>query len=104
MYAVVEIAGQQFKVQNGQEIFVHRLEGEEGASLSFDKVLLVENEGNVSVGAPVVNGAEISATILSHLRGDKVLVFKKKRRKGYQKCNGHRQYLTKVKIEEIKVK
>ncbi|MDP4290947.1 MAG: 50S ribosomal protein L21 [Bacteroidota bacterium] len=104
MYAVVEIAGQQFKVQNGQEIFVHRIEGEEGASVAFDKVLLVENEGNVSVGLPVVDGAEISATILSQLRGDKVLVFKKKRRKGYQKSNGHRQYLTKLKIEEITVK
>jgi len=85
MYAVVEIAGQQFKVQNGQEIFVHRLEGEEGASVAFNRVLLVENEGNVSVGLPVIDGAEISATILSHLRGDKVLVFKKKRRKSYQK-------------------
>jgi len=104
MYAVVEIAGQQFKVQSGQEIFVHRLEGEEGASIAFNKVLLVENEGNVSIGLPVIDGAEISATILSHLRGDKVLVFKKKRRKSYQKCNGHRQYLTKIKIEEITVK
>lgn len=102
MYAIVEIAGQQFKVTKDQKIFVHRLEGDEGASLEFDKVLLVDNEGAVKVGAPVVEGAKVSAKILSHLRGDKVFVFKKKRRKGYKKFQGHRQDLTQVQIENIK--
>jgi large subunit ribosomal protein L21 len=102
MYAIVDIAGQQFKVEKEQEIFVHRLQAEEGASVTFEKVLLVENAGKVKVGAPVVKGASISAKILSHLKGDKVLVFKKKRRKGYQKLNGHRQFLTKIQIEDIK--
>lgn len=101
MYAIVEIAGQQFKVENNQEIFVHRLNGEEGAAVTFDRVLLVDNGGKVSVGAPAVDGASINAKILSHVKGDKVLVFKKKRRKGYQKLNGHRQAFTKVKIESI---
>jgi large subunit ribosomal protein L21 len=102
MYAIVDIAGQQFKVEKEQEIFVHRLQAEEGTSVTFEKVLLVENAGKVAVGAPVVEGAAITAKILSHLKGDKVLVFKKKRRKGYQKCNGHRQFLTKIQIESIK--
>lgn len=101
MYAIVEIAGQQFKVENNQEIFVHRLSGDEGSAVTFDRVLLVENGGKVSVGAPSVDGASISAKILAHVKGDKVLVFKKKRRKGYQKMNGHRQAFTKVKIESI---
>lgn len=101
MYAIVEIAGQQFKVENNQEIFVHRLSGDEGSAVTFDRVLLVENGGAVSVGAPAVNGASVNATILSHVKGDKVIVFKKKRRKGYQKLNGHRQSFTKVKIESI---
>ncbi len=103
MYAIVEIAGQQFKVEQGQEVFVHRLNGEEGAKVEFDKVLLVDNEGSVKVGAPVVEGAKIDGKIVSHLRGDKILVFKKKRRKGYQKQNGHRQDLSKVLIEKITV-
>ena len=103
MYAIVEIAGQQFKVEQGQEIFVHRLEGEEGSNVSFDNVLLVDNEGKVSVGTPKVDGASIDAKIVAHTKGDKVLVFKKKRRKGYQKENGHRQYLSKVLIEKITV-
>lgn len=103
MYAIVDIAGQQFKVEKGQEVFVHRLEGEEGAKMEFDKVLLVDNKGKVSVGTPNVAGAKISAKIVSHLRGDKVIVFKKKRRKGYQKSNGHRQDLSKVLIENITV-
>ena len=102
MYAIVDIAGQQFKVEKEQEVFVHRLQAEEGTSVTFEKVLLIENAGKVAVGAPVVKGATISAKILSHLKGDKVLVFKKKRRKGYQKCNGHRQFLTKIQIENIK--
>ncbi len=101
MYAIVEIAGQQFKVEKDQEIFVHRLDGEEGASLDFDKVLLVEDGKKIKVGTPVVEGAKVSAKILSHLKGDKVIVFKKKRRKGYKKKNGHRQYLTKISIENI---
>jgi len=101
MYAIVTIAGQQFKVQKDQKIFVHRLEGNEGDKLEFDRVLLVDNNGQVKVGTPVVNGAKVSATVLKHLKGDKVLVFKKKRRKGYQKCNGHRQYFSQIQINEI---
>jgi len=103
MYAIVDIAGQQFKVEKEQEIFVHRLEGEEGANVTFDKVLLIDNSGKVKVGTPNVEGASISAKILSHMKGDKVIVFKKKRRKGYQKSNGHRQYLSKIQIEDIKI-
>lgn len=101
MYAIVEIAGQQFKVKKDQQIFVHRLDAEEGAKLDFDKVLLVDNEGKINVGAPAVKGAKVSAKVLSHLKGDKVLVFKKKRRKGYQKLNGHRQQFTQIQIESI---
>jgi len=101
MYAIVEIAGQQFKVEKGQEIFVHRLEGEEGAKLDFDKVLLIEDGKKIKVGTPNVEGAKVSTKILSHLKGDKVIVFKKKRRKGYKVKNGHRQYLTKISIESI---
>ena len=103
MFAVVDIAGQQMKVEQGQEVFVHRLEGEEGDKLEFDKVLLVDNDGKVKVGKPNVKGAKIDVKIVNHLRGDKVVVFKKKRRKGYQKSNGHRQDLTKVLIETITV-
>ncbi|HPE86259.1 MAG: 50S ribosomal protein L21 [Bacteroidia bacterium] len=103
MYAIVDIAGQQFKVEKGQQIFVHRLEGEEGGNIQFDKVLLLDHEGSIKVGTPVVEGASVSAKIIAHLKGDKVLVFKKKRRKGYQKMNGHRDYLTKIAIEEIVV-
>jgi large subunit ribosomal protein L21 len=102
MYAIVEIAGDQIKVEKGQEIFVNRLDGEEGSNVEFDKVMLVDNDGKVNVGSPVVDGAKVSAKIVEHLKGDKVLVFKKKRRKGYQKMNGHRQYLTKLQIEDIK--
>ena len=101
MYAIIDIAGQQFKVQKSQQIFVHRLEGNEGDTVNFDKVLLVDNEGKVDVGMPLVKGASISAKILTHLQGDKVLVFKKKRRKGYAKLNGHRQQLTKIEIQDI---
>jgi large subunit ribosomal protein L21 len=102
MYAIVDIAGQQFKVEKDQKVFVHRLSGDEGSNVSFENVLLVDNEGKVKVGEPNVKGASISAKIISHMRGDKVLVFKKKRRKGYQKLNGHRQDLTQIQIEEIK--
>jgi large subunit ribosomal protein L21 len=101
MYAIVDIAGQQFKVAKDQQIFVHRLQGDEGASIEFDKVLLVDNGGKVSVGAPTLNGSKVTATILSHLKGDKVIVFKKKRRKGYKKKNGHRQFFTKIQINSI---
>ncbi len=101
MYAIVNIAGQQFKIEQGQEIFVHRLEGEEGAAVEFDQVLLVDDEGKVNVGTPNVEGAKVNGKILSHVRADKVKVFKKKRRKGYQKETGHRQDLSKVLIEKI---
>ena len=102
MYAIVEIAGQQFKVVKDQQIFVHRLDQKEGDKVSFDNVLLVDNDGKVKVGAPAVKGATVDATVIEHLKGDKVIVFKKKRRKGYRKKNGHRQYLTSVKIDNIK--
>lgn len=101
MYAIVEIAGQQFKVEKGRKLYVHRLQGDEGFSLSLDQVLLTDNDGQVKVGTPVVEGASVKATILKHLRGDKVIVFKKKRRKGYQVQNGHRQNLTQIQIDEI---
>lgn len=101
MYAIVEIAGQQFKVEKDLEIFVHRLEGEEGSSVEFDNVMLVDNAGKVSVGMPNVSGTKIKAKILEHMKADKVLVFHKKRRKGYQKQNGHRQYMSKILIEDI---
>jgi len=103
MYVVVDIAGQQFKVEQGQEVFVNRLEGEEGDKVKFDKIFLIDNDGDVKVGTPLVEGAGIDAQIVSHLRGDKVVVFKKKRRKGYQKSNGFRKDLSKVLIEKITV-
>ena len=102
MYAIVEIAGQQFKVQKDQQIFVHRLDAAIDSKVDFEKVLLVDNDGKISVGAPVISGAKVSAKVLEHLQGDRVLVFKKKRRKGYQKLNGHRQQLSKIQIEAIK--
>ena len=102
MYAIVDIAGQQCKVEAGMEIFVNRLAAEKGASVEFDKVLLIDEEGNVKVGAPYVDGAKVTATVLDDsCKGNKVLVFKKRRRKGYQKLNGHRQYLTKLQINTI---
>ncbi|GIV35491.1 MAG: hypothetical protein KatS3mg031_3026 [Chitinophagales bacterium] len=102
MYAIVEIAGQQFKVEKGQELFVHRLAGKEGDEVTFDKVLLKEQDGKVQAGAPVLENAEVKAKILQHLKGDKVIVFKKKRRKGYKVKKGHRQQLTKIAIESIR--
>lgn len=102
MYAIVEIAGQQFKVAKDQKVFVNRLQGDEGSKVSFDKVLLVD-DGKVTVGAPAIKGAEVTAKILGHLKGDKVIVFKKKRRKGYKKKNGHRQFLSEIQIESISV-
>ena len=101
MYAIVEIAGQQFKVAKDQKVYVHRLQAEEGAKVTFDKVMLVEEGGNVTIGAPAIEGAAVTAKILGHLKGDKVIVFKKKRRKGYRKKNGHRQYLSEIQIESI---
>ena len=101
MYAIVEIAGQQFKVEKDRRVYVQRLKAEEGAQVTFDRVMLVDNDGDVKVGTPTVSGANVTATVLQHLKGDKVLVFKKKRRKGYQKMNGHRQYLTSIQINSI---
>lgn len=101
MFAIVSIAGQQFKVEEGETLFVHRLEAAEGADVSFDQVHLVSDGANVRVGTPVVSSASVSATVVEHLKGDKVIVFKKKRRKGYRVKNGHRQYLTKIKIKGI---
>jgi len=101
MYAIVEIAGQQFKVEKDQKVFVHRLQAEEGKEVSFDNVLLLSDGDKVTVGAPAIGGAQVSAKVLKHLKGDKVIVFKKKRRKGYRKKNGHRQSLTEIIIESI---
>jgi large subunit ribosomal protein L21 len=101
MFAIVSIAGQQFKVEEGQELFVHQLEASDGESLTFDQVHLVEKEGNVTVGKPVIKSASVNATVLGRQKGDKVIVFKKKRRKGYQVKNGHRQQFTKIKIDGI---
>ena len=101
MYAIVDIAGKQFKVEKDQSIFAPRLEGEEGSAVTFDKVLLVDNDGKVKVGSPTVKGSKVSGKILEHVKGDKVIVFHKKRRKGYRKKNGHRQGFTKVLVENI---
>lgn len=101
MYAIVEIAGQQFKAEAGQKLYVHRLDAEQGSAIEFDKVLLIDNEGAVTVGAPTVEGAKIVAEVLSHLKDDKVIIFHKKRRTGFSKRNGHRQCLTEIKINEI---
>lgn len=104
MYAIVEIAGQQFKVEKNDEIFVHRLEGDPGTKIEFDQVLLLDNDGKISVGKPLLEGASIKGQIMDHVRGDKVVIFKKKRRKGYEKESGHRQDFSKVLIESISVK
>jgi large subunit ribosomal protein L21 len=104
MYAIVEIAGQQFKVEEGKKIFVHRLEVENGKKIEFDQVLLIEDEGKVIIGEPVIKDALVEGKILEQLRGDKVIVFKKKRKKGYRIKNGHRQYFTQVEIVSIKEK
>ena len=101
MYAIVEIAGQQFKVEKDRFVYTHRLPQEEGDAVEFDRVLLVDNEGAVSVGTPVVDGAKVKAKVLEHVKGDKVTVFKKKRRKGYRVRKGHRQQYSKVMIEDI---
>lgn len=101
MFAVVDIAGQQFKVEQDMTLFVHRLEGNEGDAVAFDKVLLLADGQKVDVGLPFLNGAQVKAKILGHVKGDKVIVFKKKRRKGYRKLNGHRQQFTQLQIETI---
>ena len=101
MYAIVDIAGKQMKVEKNREYYVNRLNGMEGSEVVFGKVMLIDDEGKIQVGKPVVEGASVKGTITSHLKADTVLVFKKKRRKGYQKMNGHRQPLSKVRIEEI---
>ena len=101
MYAIVEIAGQQFKVEKDQKVFVHRLQTEEGKKVAFDNVLLLADGDKVTVGAPAIDGAQVGAKVLKHLKGDKVIVFKKKRRKGYRVKNGHRQSLTEIQIDTI---
>ncbi len=101
MYAIVEIAGQQFKVSKDLKVYVNRLANEEGTKVSFDKVYLLDDNGSITIGAPAIEGASVEAKVLQHLKGDKVIVFKKKRRKGYKKRNGHRQYLTQIVIESI---
>jgi len=101
MYAIVEIAGQQFKVEKDKKLFVHHLEASEGDSVDFEKVLLVDNDGVIAVGTPTVEGAKITAKVLAHVKGEKVIVFKKKRRKTYQKMNGHRQQFTQIQVETI---
>ena len=104
MYAIVEIAGQQFKVSKNDKLFVNRLSEKEGVKISFDNVFLIDNGKNVKVGAPKLSGAKVNAKILSHLKGDKIIVFKKKRRKGYRVKNGHRQFLTELLIENVSEK
>ncbi|CAM4239996.1 50S ribosomal protein L21 [Zobellia nedashkovskayae] len=104
MYAIVEMAGQQFKVAKDQKVYVHRLQAEEGKKVTFDNVLLLADGSDITVGAPAIDGATIEAKVVKHLRGDKVIVFKKKRRKGYQVKNGHRQALTEIVIESIVAK
>ena len=101
MYAVVEIAGQQFKVETDQKVYVNRLEGKEGSKISFDNILMLDNSGKIILGDPVVKGASVEASIVKHLKDDKVIVFKKKRRKGYTVKNGHRQALTQILVENI---
>ena len=101
MYAIVEIAGQQFKVEKDQRCYVHQLEGKPGSNVTFENVLLLDDNGKVSVGAPAVKGVQVTAKIEQHLKGDKVIIFKKKRRKGYKVKNGHRQRLTEILIKEI---
>ncbi len=102
MYAIVEIAGQQFKVQKDQKIFVHRLDAEEGKKVEFNDVLLIDDGKKVTLGAPAIEGAKVTAEVNEHVKGDKVIVFRKKRRKGYRKKNGHRQAFTALTIKTIK--
>lgn len=101
MYAVVNIQGFQFKVEEGQELYVHRLPNEEGDSIKLEEVLLVDKDGAITVGKPFVDGASVTAEVKGHIKDDKVIVFKKKRRKGYRKKNGHRQQLSQIEIKSI---
>lgn len=103
MYAIVDIGGQQFKVEKDRKVYVNRINAEEGSSLELGNVMLVDQDGKIKVGSPSVDGAKVKAKVLTHLKGDKVLVFKKKRRKGYKKLNGHRQALSQILIEDITV-
>ena len=104
MYAIVEIAGQQFKVEEGKKIFVHRLDVEEGQKVDFDQVLLIDDEGKITIGEPVIKNAVVEGKVVENVRGDKVIVFKKKRKKGYRTRNGHRQNFTQVEIVSINSK
>ena len=104
MYAIVEIAGKQFKVEKDKYIYTHRLDSEAGSSVTFDKVMFVDNSGKIMIGLPALKGASVTGKVLEHLKDDKVIVFKKKRRKGYQKWNNHRQYLTQILIQGILTK
>ena len=104
MYAIIDVAGQQFKVEKGQKIFVHRLENEEGSDVNFESVLLIDNDGKITIGEPLVNGAFVEGKVITHSKGDKVIVFKKKRRKGYKVRNGHRQQFSHVEILSINEK
>ena len=101
MYVIVDIQGQQFKVQKDQKLFVHRVNAEVGSEVEYEKVMLVDNNGEIKIGTPSVDGAKVVLEVLSHVKGDKVLVFKKKRRKGYRKLNGHRQQFSQVLVKEI---
>ena len=101
MYAIVEIAGKQFKVEKDQKLYVHRLKEDEGKKVTFDKILMIDNKDEVSLGTPLISGAQVGAKILKHLKADKIIVFKKKRRKGYRVKNGHRQLLTQIQISDI---
>jgi len=101
MFAIVSIAGQQFKVGEGQKIYVHQLDAKEGDKVSFDQVHLISSGSDVTLGKPVVEGAHVTSTVIRHLKGDKVIVFKKKRRKGYRVKNGHRQSFTQIEINSI---
>ena len=101
MYVIVDIQGQQFKVEQDQKLFVHRINADQGSEVEFEKVMLIDNDGTVTIGAPTVDGAKVVLEILSHVKGDKVLVFKKKRRKGYRKLNGHRQQFSEVRVKQI---
>ena len=101
MYVIVDIQGQQFKVKQDQKLFVHRINAEQGSEVEFEKVMLIDNEGAITVGTPVVEGAKVVVEILSHLKGDKVSIFKKKRRKGHRKLNGHRQQFSEVRVKSI---
>ncbi|MGV8962647.1 MAG: 50S ribosomal protein L21 [Candidatus Saccharimonadaceae bacterium] len=101
MYVIVDIQGQQFKVEKDQKLFVHRIDANEGDVVEFAKVLLIGNDNDITIGSPTIDGAKVVLEVLSHVKGDKVLVFKKKRRKGYRKLNGHRQQFSQVLVKEI---